>query len=51
MLPESVVDAVVMDELGRFDEWKAMLTALANQLDDWQYRAKRAARHKDGDGG
>ena len=36
MHTESVVDAVVMDELCRFDEWKAMLTALANQLGDWQ---------------
>ena len=51
MHTESVVDAVVMDEFGRFDEWKATLTALANQLEDWQYRAKRAATHKDGDGG
>ena len=47
MHTESVVDAVVMNELDRFDQWRTMLTTLANQLEDWQHRAKIAATRRD----
>ncbi|MGH9271723.1 MAG: hypothetical protein ACRDZ2_10670 [Ilumatobacteraceae bacterium] len=43
MHTEVVVDAIVKRDLDRFGAWRAMLTTLANQLEDWQIRASRAA--------
>jgi hypothetical protein len=43
MQTEVVVDAVVKRDLDRFSTWHTMLVTLANQLEDWQIRAGRAA--------
>jgi hypothetical protein len=43
MQTEAVVDAIVKRDLDRFDSWRAMLTTLSRQLEDWQVRARRAA--------
>ena len=43
MHTEVVVDAIVKRDLDRFSTWRTMLTTLANQLEDWQRRARRAA--------
>jgi hypothetical protein len=38
---ELVVDAIVKRDLGRFSAWRTMLTTLADQLEDWQRRARK----------
>lgn len=40
---EDALNAVVMKELARFDEWREALTGLASQLRSWQSAAKAAA--------
>ncbi len=40
---EAVVDGVIKRDLDRFDDWRVMLISLANQLEDWQIRSRRAA--------
>ena len=37
---EGALDAVVMKELARFDDWRKALTDLASQLRSWQNAAK-----------
>jgi hypothetical protein len=37
---ELVVEAIVKRDLSRFGAWRTMLTTLANQLEDWQRRAR-----------
>jgi hypothetical protein len=44
---EAVVEAIVRRDLGRFSRWRAMLTTLANQLEDWQVRSHQAATGKE----
>lgn len=43
MQTEAVVDAVVKRDLDRFSTWRTMLVSLANQLEDWQIRARQTA--------
>lgn len=40
---EDALNAVVMKELARFDEWRKALTELASQVRSWQNAAKAAA--------
>lgn len=40
---EDALNAVVMKELARFDEWHKALTGVASQLRSWQSAAKAAA--------
>jgi hypothetical protein len=40
---EVVVEGVIKRDLDRFDDWRTMLVSLANQLEDWQIRSRRAA--------
>ena len=40
---EDALNAVVMKELARFDEWREALTGLASQLRSWQNAAKATA--------
>jgi transcriptional regulator with XRE-family HTH domain len=40
---EGALNAVVMKELARFDDWRKALTELASQLRSWQNAAKAAA--------
>jgi hypothetical protein len=43
MHTEAVVDAVVKRDLDRFSSWRTMLITLADQLEDWQRRARQTA--------
>jgi hypothetical protein len=43
MHTEAVVDAVVKRDLDRFSSWRTMLITLADQLEDWQRRARQSA--------
>lgn len=43
MHTEAIVEAVVDKELDRFDSWRTMLITLANQLGDWERRARQNA--------
>ena len=38
---ELVVEAIVKRDLNRFSTWRTMLTNLAQQLEDWQRRARK----------
>ncbi len=40
---EDALDAIVMKELARFDDWRQALTELASQLRSWQSNAKARA--------
>jgi transcriptional regulator with XRE-family HTH domain len=40
---EAALNAVVMKQLGRFDEWEAALTGLTSQVRSWKSAAKAAA--------
>jgi hypothetical protein len=40
---EDALNAVVMKQLGRFDEWEAALTGLTSQVRSWKSAAKAAA--------
>jgi hypothetical protein len=40
---EDALNAVVMKQLGRFDEWEAALTGLISQVRSWKSAAKAAA--------
>jgi hypothetical protein len=48
---EAVVEGVIKRDLDRFDDWRAMLISLANQLEDWQIRSRRAATEEGVDDG
>jgi hypothetical protein len=48
---ETVIEGVIKRDLGRFDDWRAMLMSLANQLEDWQIRSRRAATEEGVDDG
>jgi hypothetical protein len=43
MHTEVVVEAIVKRDLDRFTTWRNTLVSLANQLEDWQIRSRRAA--------
>lgn len=42
-LAEASEEAVVSESLDKFEFWKSSLTALVNQLDDWERKARRRA--------
>jgi hypothetical protein len=42
-----VVEAIVKRDLSRFSTWRTMLTTLANQLEDWQQRARKTVTAKE----
>jgi hypothetical protein len=48
---EAVVEGVIKRDLDRFDHWRTMLMSLANQLEDWQIRSRRAATEEGVDDG
>jgi hypothetical protein len=41
---ELVIEAIVKRDLSRFSAWRTMLITLANQLEDWQGRARKSVR-------
>jgi len=50
-LTETATQAVVEQSLEKFEFWKTSLTALVNQLEDWEYQARRTAMSEEADDG
>lgn len=50
-LTEAATQAVVSQSLEKFEFWKSSLTALVNQLEDWEHQARRDALSEEADDG
>jgi hypothetical protein len=48
---EAVVQSIVKNELGRFEQWRTMLIHLAQQLEDWEHRARQEATRREAEDG